>query len=140
MTSAHQHAPDRDLECSLALIRVAIAGFLMVWVCDKLFNADGAVKTFSKYYFGLSGDSVMLGIGLLQLVLVLAFAAGLFKTITYGAVTLMHAVSTFASYERYMDPLARPNILFWAAVPVLAAMIALFVLRNRDRMWTLGSD
>lgn len=140
MTSTNPQTADRDLELSLALIRLAIAGFLMVWVCDKLFNADGAVKTFSKYYFGLSGDTVMLGIGVVQLVLVLAFAAGLFKTLTYGAVALMHAFSTFASYERYLDPFARPNILFWAAVPVLAAMIALFILRNRDRMWTLGSD
>ncbi len=140
MASTNPPSADRELELSLALMRLAIAGFLMVWVCDKLFNADSAVKTFSKYYFGLSGDTVMLGIGVLQLVLVLAFAAGVFKTLTYGAVTLMHAVSTFASYERYLDPLARPNILFWAAVPVLAAMIALFILRARDQMWTLGSD
>lgn len=140
MTSTPRTPADRELETSLTLIRLAIAGFLMVWVCDKLFNADGAVKTFSKYYFGLPGDTVMVGIGVAQLVLVLAFAAGLFKTLTYGAVTLMHAVSTLASYERYLDPLARPNILFWAAVPVLAAMIALFILRRRDRMWTLGSD
>ncbi len=140
MTSANPSTPDRELELSLALMRLAIAGFLIVWVCDKLFNADGAVKTFSKYYFGLSGDTVMLGIGLVQLVLVLAFGAGVFKTISYGAVTLMHAVSTIASYERYLDPLARPNILFWAAVPVLAAMVALFILRARDRMLTLGGE
>lgn len=140
MAAAHSPPPDRNLLLSLALMRLSIAGFLMVWVCDKLFNADAAVRTFSKYYYGVSGDTIMLTIGLVQLVLVLTFAAGRFKTITYGTVTLMHAVSTIASYERYMDPLARPNILFWAAIPVLAAMIALFILRERDQMWTLGSD
>ena len=75
-----------------------------------------------------------------QLVLVIAFAAGFFKTFTYGTATPMHAASTFASYWRYMDPFARPNILFWAAIPVLAAMIALYILRHRDGMWTLGHD
>lgn len=138
MTAPTQHAPDRELEISLALIRFATAGFLLVWVFDKLLNDQGAMRTFSKYYTEVSASEAIFAVGIAQLILVLAFAAGLFKTLTYGAVTLMHAASTFASYERYMDPLARPNILFWAAVPVLAAMIALFILRRRDRLLTIG--
>lgn len=138
MTSHNPDANDRDLEFSLALMRFAIAGFLMVWVCDKLLNSSRAMQTFTKFYTEISADEAMFAVGVIQLVLVLAFAAGLFKTFTYGAVTLMHAVSTFSSYNVYLDPLARPNILFWAAVPVLAAMIALFILRRRDRLWTLG--
>ncbi len=50
----------------------------------------------------------------------------------------MHTVSVAASYQIYMDPLSRPNILFWAAIPVLGGMIALFLLRNQDRFLTIG--
>lgn len=138
MANPHLPHSDRDLKISLALMRLAIAGFLAIWACDKIFNSTAALSTFSKYYMGLSGETLLLGLGVAQLALVACFALGLFKTLTYGAVTLMHTVSTFASYGRYLDPLARPNILFWAAVPVLAAMVALFILRDRDRMWTLG--
>lgn len=133
-------ARDRELEISLALIRLATAGFLLIWVADKLLNSTRAMQTFSKYYTEIPDGAAMLAVGVIQLIIVVAFAAGLFKTLSYGAVTLMHAVSTFASYKVYMDPLARPNILFWAAVPVLAAMIALFVLRHRDRLWTLSRE
>lgn len=138
MTGATSTDSDRDLGVSLAVLRLATAGFLLIWACDKIFNSNAALATFSKYYMGLSGETVLIGLGIAQFVLVVAFALGLLKTFTYGAVTLMHAVSTFASYGRYMDPLARPNILFWAAVPVLAGMIALYILRHRDRLWTLG--
>lgn len=131
---------DSALEVSLALIRLATAGFLLVWVCDKLLNSNRAMQTFSKFYLEVSAGEAIFAFGLVQLVLVLAFAAGLFKTFTYAAVTLMHAVSTFSSYKIYLEPLARPNILFWAAIPVLAAMIALFILRHRDRLWTVGRD
>lgn len=131
-------ARDRDLEVSLALIRLATAGFLLIWVFDKLLNSERAMQTFTKFYTEISADTAMLAIGVIQLVIVLAFAAGAFKTLTYGAVTLMHAVSTLSSYQLYLDPFARPNILFWAAIPVLAAMIALFILRRRDRLWSVG--
>lgn len=130
--------PDRDLEISLALVRLSTAGFLLVWVFDKLLNSERAMQTFSKFYTEISADEAMFAIGIVQLILVSAFAAGLFKTFTYGVVTLMHAVSTLSSYKLYLEPFARPNILFWAAVPVLAAMIALFILRRRDRLLSLG--
>lgn len=130
---------DPALERCLALIRLSSAAFLSVWALDKILGPQAAMKTFSFYYMPLSDGNIILAIGLAQLLLVIAFAVGAWPTLTYGAVTVMHAVSTVASWPRYLDPLARPNILFWAAVPVLAALIALFVLRNRDRLLTIGS-
>ena len=51
----------------------------------------------------------------------------------------MHAASTLASWAKYMDPWARPNILFWAALPVLGALIALFILRKRDTLFAFDA-
>lgn len=130
---------DRDLEISLALIRLSTAFFLIIWAIDKIIGAPTAIKTFSKYYMVMDSTAVIIAIGAAQLIIFLLFAGGMFKTFTYGAVLLMHTGSVLASIPRYMDPLARPNILFWAAIPVLAAIIALFILRKRDRYLTIGT-
>ena len=124
---------DRDVAIALLIIRLSAAFFLAIWALDKLLGPGAALKTFSKYYLALDSNSAIMIFGALQIALVLAFALGAFRFWTYGAVVLMHAVSTFASWERYMEPWARPNILFWAAVPVLGGLIALFLLRHRDR-------
>jgi len=57
------------------------------------------------------------------------------KTITYGAVLLLHAVSTLSSWQQY---LGFDSLLFFAAWPMLAACYALFALRDLDTKFTLG--
>ncbi len=130
---------DPTLEKCLVALRLSLAGFLSVWAFDKILNGSGAFATFTKYYASIPEGSVIMVIGVLQLILIVAFAVGAFRTFTYGAVTLMHTVSVAASWWRYADPLARPNILFWAGVPVLTAFVVLFVLRNRDRIWSFDA-
>lgn len=133
------YTQDRQLEISLAIVRLSTAFFLIIWALDKIIGTGGAQKTFSKYYFNVDEAFIIVAIGVIQLLIVLTFAAGLFKTFSYGFVLLMHTGSVLASIPRYMDPLARPNILFWAAIPVLGAMLLLFILRNRDRFLTAGN-
>ena len=132
------HPQDRQLEISLAIVRLSTAFFLSIWAIDKIIGAPSAIKTFSKYYMTMDSTAVIIAIGVAQLIIFLLFAGGMFKTFTYGAVLLMHTGSVLASIPRYMDPLARPNILFWAAIPVLGAIIMLFILRDRDRSLTLS--
>ncbi len=62
--------------------------------------------------------------------IIAAFVAGLFKTITYGAVLLMHAGSTLSSWRQYLEPF--DHLLFFAAWPMLAGCVALFLLRKDD--------
>lgn len=138
MTNPSLYQRDRELEIPLAILRLSSALFLAVWAFDKILNNQHAIKTVSKFYVSVDSTSIILALGVVQLIVVLAFAGGLFKTISYGAVFLMHAVSTVASYQLYMTPLARPNILFWAAIPVLAGLLLLFVLRHRDNFLTMG--
>jgi len=44
----------------------------------------------------------------------------------------MHTVSTLSSYAQYLDPFN--NLLFFAAWPMLAACVALFLLRGHDTL------
>ena len=52
----------------------------------------------------------------------------------------MHAISTASTYGRLINPWGPgAQLLFWAAVPVLAAMIGLFLLREQDRLLSVDA-
>ncbi|GAF59021.1 hypothetical protein JCM18902_1849 [Psychrobacter sp. JCM 18902] len=74
-------------------------------------------------------------IGAAQFILILLFVTGLFKTWTYGIILLLHAISTFSTFGLYLKPF--DNLLFFAAWPMLAACLALFLMRDWDTL-TLG--
>ena len=128
---------DKSLELSLFLMRISAAAFLLVWAADKLVTPGHAKRVFNVFYFTDPTPEVLLGLGVVQGVVILAFAAGVLKFWTYGAVFLMHLVSTLSTYQKLLMPLAKGNILFWTAVPVVALLLALFLLRDRDRMFAL---
>ncbi|OZH54429.1 DoxX protein, partial [Hydrocoleum sp. CS-953] len=60
-----------------------------------------------------------------------------FKAFSYGAMLGMHLISVLSTYKQLLNPYAPGNQLFWAAVPTLAAMIGLFLLKDEDRLFTL---
>lgn len=132
---------DPNLAASLLLIRLAVAAFLLVWALDKLIAPEHAQKVFSYFYHAQDiSPSVLQGLGLLQIGIIAAFAIGIARTFTYGAVLLMHAVSTASTWSHLINPWAEGSqLLFWAAVPVLAALTALFLLRERDTLLSIDA-
>lgn len=120
----------RQLGLGLLALRLSIALVFIMWALDKVLVPEHAMKVFSGFY-GLdisSGFSVALGIA--QLVFIGIFVAGLWKNLTYLAVLVLHAGSTFSSFAKYLDPFN--NLLFFAAWPMLAACFALYLLRDHD--------
>jgi len=130
----------RHLPLSLLLIRASIVLMLAPWVVDKFRNPDHAIGVFQHFY-GLGGvaQPLVYAIGIAQVVLLLCFALGLLRTWSYGLVTLMHAGSTLSSWKQYLDPFDGANLLFFAAWPMLAACIALFLLRDHDTLLSVGA-
>lgn len=131
------HSSDRAIELSLFLLRVGVFIVMAMWSLDKLINPGHAAAVFENFYFisGI-GTEILLVVGLAQLAIEIAFVLGLWKFWTYGFVMITHAVSTLSSWKQYLDPFN--NMLFLAAIPMLAACVALFLLRDRDRMLSLG--
>lgn len=133
---------DRDgtLEIALLILRLSLAAFLLVWVADKFINPKHSVAVLAGFYaLKDASPQIVLGLGVAQLILVLAFAAGVLRFWTYGAVLVMHAITVGVSSWKIIPPFGpAANILFWAGIPVLAAMLALFLLRDRDRMLSVG--
>jgi putative oxidoreductase len=50
----------------------------------------------------------------------------------YGLATVVHAVSVAATWRQLLNPCVDSNHLFIAGTPVLAAFIALYMLRDAD--------
>lgn len=131
--------PDRKLELSLSALRLGVAAVMMPWALDKLLRPAHSGIVFEAYY-GLPdvGGIAFAALGIAQLLLVLAFLTGVARTWTYGAVLLLHAASTFSSWREYLHPYEGMNLLFFAAWPMLAACLALFLLRDQDRLCVIG--
>src|SRR2546430_2465114 len=88
-------------------------------------------------FYGIEGISptVFYVIGALELLLLVGFVTGTAKRYTYGLVLLLHAISTLSSYQQYLAPF--DNLLFFAAWPMLAACITLYLLRDLDTLWAM---
>ena len=123
----------RRLAICLLLIRLSVGLVMIVWVFDKILNPSHGGAVLEGFY-GVSGagESVVRTLGAVQGLIVLAFLLGLARTWSYGAVLLMHGATTLISWSAYLQPLK--NILFFAAWPMLAALITLFLLRGEDRI------
>jgi len=124
------------LQIPLFTLRLGVFIVMLMWTLDKFVNPAHSAAVFENFYLisGL-GSTVFLIIGLLELALIIGFLLGVKKTITYGAVLILHSVSTLSSWQQY---LGFDSLLFFAAWPMLAACYALFVLRDLDTKFTLA--
>ena len=121
---------------ALLVLRVTIFLVMLVWTIDKFVEPQHASKIMEHFYFikGV-GNSIIYIIGAIELAILGAFVVGFAKRWSYGLVLLFHAVSTLSSYKQYLHPLVAPNILFFAAWPMLGACFALYYLRDLDTLW-----
>ncbi|CAA9262327.1 MAG: hypothetical protein AVDCRST_MAG93-2240 [uncultured Chloroflexia bacterium] len=89
---------NRRLSISLLLLRLSLGLVMMVWAFDKILNPSHGAAVLDSFY-GLSGvgESLIPMVGVGQALIVLAFLLGIARTWSYGALLLMHAVTTFVS-------------------------------------------
>lgn len=121
---------------ALVWLRYGVFIVMFMWTIDKFLNPGHAKGVFKNFY-GISGigETILYLLAAVELILVIGFVLGMFKTWTYGAVLILHGISTLSSYAQYMDPFN--NLLFFAAWPMLAGCYVLFVLRDLDTRLTL---
>ena len=129
---------DQRLTVSLLALRLGVFVVMLMWTLDKFVNPAHAAAVFENFY-GLAGfgGTVLTLVAIVELVLILAFVAGMWKRVTYGGVLTLHAISTFSSYAQYLSPWQPGNLLFFAAWPMLAACVALYLLRDEDTLLAL---
>jgi putative oxidoreductase len=129
---------DERVPRALLFLRLSVFLVMFMWTMDNFLNPAHTAQVYAYFYRidGLGGGvSYALGAG--ELLLLIAFLVGYRKRFAYGAVLVLHAVSTLAAYRQYLAPLS--NLLFFAAWPMLAACFALYSLRDLDTQWVVAS-
>jgi len=128
----------KRLQLALLLLRLSVFLVIAMWTLDKFVNTEHALAVFDKFY-SLSGvaHELMYVIAGLECLLLLGFVLGWAKTWTYGAVLVLHGASTFSSFAQYLTPFEGSHLLFFAAWPMLAACVTLFLLRDEDRLLSI---
>jgi len=123
----------------LLLLRLGIFMVMFVWTLDKFIRPEHAAKVFKHFYFldGINA-TVLLVIAIVEILILIGFLIGFRKKLTYGAILIFHAISTFSSYKQYLAPFDKGNLLFFAAWPMLAGCIALYLLRDLDDLYTIS--
>ena len=132
-----QHAT--RLRISLLMLRISVFVVMLMWTLDKFILPEHAAGVYATFYNlqGIEGIIMML-IGGIELVIIIGFVLGVFKRVTYGIVLIIHAISTFATFNQYLTPYEGPNLLFFAAWPMLAACITLYLMRDTDTLLAFG--
>ncbi|MEO7298099.1 MAG: hypothetical protein ABI042_05925 [Verrucomicrobiota bacterium] len=129
---------ENRLPLALLLLRLGVFLTMFMWTIDKFVEPEHGSKIMEQFYSTPGVGSVVIKVaGALEMALIIAFVAGIAKKWTYGLVLLFHGLSTVFSYKQYLHPFKAPNILFFAAWPMLAACFALYILRESDVIWTV---
>src|SRR5260370_25554973 len=125
----------------LLVLRVTVFLVMLIWIIDKFIRPDHAASVYEHFYAlrGL-GPATMYAIGVAELVLLIGFVIGFAPRLTYGLVLLLHAVSTISSFRHYLQPFEGPNILFFAAWPMLGACFTLYYLRDLDTLCSICGE
>jgi uncharacterized membrane protein YphA (DoxX/SURF4 family) len=133
--------PQRTLALALAILRISLGLFLLIWALEKFVVPQGTVSIWKSFYSIDIGSTIPYIVGVLETLLALAITVGLWRPVSYGLGLAFHAISVAATWKQLLDPwglylFERPQHLFLAGVPVLAGFVVLYLLRNAD-IWTV---
>ncbi|MEM9494398.1 MAG: hypothetical protein AAGA09_00200 [Pseudomonadota bacterium] len=128
------------LPIALFIVRASVTAFFAIWAVEKFVKPETTVAIWKGFYHVPNLPlEASYAIGALQGLVLICFFFGVLKFWSYGFLMLMHGATTVMTYERLIDPYTGPNHLFWAAVPTLGALVALYLLRHEDTFLTISS-
>jgi putative oxidoreductase len=122
------------LSRALLALRITLGLFLLQWGVEKFVVPESNVAIWGHFY-GIAIPQVLGYVfGVVEIAIAFCLFLGLFRTVAYGAALALHTVTVLVSWRELLDPWGTDvNHLFVASVPVLGALIALFLLRHWDR-------
>ena len=132
---------DRRIEIALLIIRITAAIFMGLWATLKFHHPEWQRNIFEGAYnisFFTVTDNLSYFLGTAQIIIILAFVSGFMRTWTYGLVMLMSAAGVLGSLGSFMTYYNYPKNLMLTSIPTLGALIALFILRDMDNLFSLS--
>ena len=133
---------ERRIEIALLIIRITTAIFLGMWATLKFHRPEWTQNIFKGAYkidFLEVTHQFSYTLGVIQIIVVLAFALGLFRFWTYGLMMLMSAAGVIGSLGSFLTYYNYPKNLMLTSIPTLGALIALFILRDLDNLFSLSA-
>jgi putative oxidoreductase len=119
---------------ALLALRITLGLFLLQWGVEKFVVPQSNVAIWSTFYGIAIAPALGYVFGAAEIAIAVCLFLGLWRTVAYGAALALHAVTVLVSWRPLLQPWADPvNHLFIASVPVLGALVALFLLRHWDR-------
>lgn len=124
----------------LLLLRCSVGIYLTVWGVNKLLNANGAVRLSDTYYFGLISDGAVVSIvGILQIIVGLAVAIGIFRKFSYVIHAAFWVVSTAPIILYLLDPLAlylvdQGRLTWFPSTTLVISSFLIIVFKEFDTM------
>ena len=130
----------KKLQWGLFSLRIGIAIVFLTWTLDKIFNPAHNSGMIKHYYFVDISDTILLVVGIAELILIALFLLGKFKNVTYALILLFHLVTTIASAKKLLPPYEIHQLLYFGSIPMLAACVCLYLNRHSDALFTLGGN
>ena len=128
----------------MLLLRLGCAWFIFVWAVNKYF-APGQYAFILKRFDGIeAGFTEVYVLATLQVVICIAVFVGYQRTFSYAALALLHALTVYRVWPQLIDPFLISDKGFPKnrnsvnALAIFLAMLALWLLRGRDR-WSLDA-
>lgn len=129
--------PDSRDAVALLILRLGLAWFLFVWAVNKILEPEQYMRIWG-YFHGIDiGATMPYVMGAAQIVICVLAALGLWRTLSYGLLFLIHLVTVIVIFPSLIAPFMiedgfpvnRNNSI---ALATLAAFASLWMLRHRD--------
>ncbi|MEP0067806.1 hypothetical protein [Pyruvatibacter sp.] len=126
---------------SLLLLRVGLGLLILIWAMVKLGAPEAAIGVSDKYYGGmLSGETLILVLGIAQALLGLLVILGLFRALAFPAMVIVLGLGAAAVWPSLIDPLGlifgedNVQILFFPSLIVFFGTLVMFAFRDQDTL------
>jgi len=126
------------LPLALLVLRLGIFLVLLVWTLGKFINPTQSISIYAGYYGVQMSTMAMYALGAVELVVVLAFMAGIQKRISRAIVVAMVGATVLLPGQLYFHPYMDHILLFFAFWTMLAGSFTLYSLRDYDTLWTFS--
>ncbi|NJN11020.1 MAG: GAF domain-containing protein [Richelia sp. SL_2_1] len=107
---------EKRLEIGLFVMRLSIGIFFLALILQNFLTTQ---PSYLLVFFAA--------------VLLIVFLSGLDKKFSYAGLIGIQLASAVSMYNVILDPLQLNYILFWTHIPVIGALIGLFLLREHDQ-------
>ncbi len=134
---------DKRDALALLLLRLGLAWFLFVWAVNKIIEPGQYVLIWG-YFHGIDiGGNLPYFMGGAQIVICIAAALELWRTVSYGLLFAMHLMTVFVILPSLAAPFVIENNFpvnrnNARALAALGGLAAIWLMRHRDH-WSLDA-